>query len=327
MKRRMRTVSGARGTASPHDVAGDTSAAALVVASLIGIQAGGAVAKGLFSQVAVPGVVTLRLGVAALLLLALHRPPLAVLRERWTVVVPAGAVIYLHHLCFYEAIDRIPLGTATTIEFVGPFLLSLWLSDRWKHRAWACLALAGVVILCRPSLVTDWIGIGCAFVAAAAWAGYIVLARRLGERAPGQALALTIATAAVLSLPAGAAALAPHLGDPTVWGVGACVALMSSVLPYSLQLRALRGLSPRSFSVLLSLEPAVAAVVGVVLLHQALPLLQWAGIAAVVAASVGATRGPGDRSERRPALDESSGETAAASKDADDASSGLHRRR
>jgi inner membrane transporter RhtA len=184
--------------------------------------------------------------------------------------------------------------------------------------------LVGVVILCRPSLVTDSTGIACAFAAAAAWAGYIVLARRLGERAPGQALALTIAIA--LSLAAGGSALAPHLGSPSIWAVGACVAVLSSVLPYSLQLRALRGLSSRGFSVLLSLEPAVAVVVGVVLLNQTLPLLQWAGIAAVVAASVGATRDPA-RSERRRALDESPGDMAAACSDADGASTGPHRQR
>jgi inner membrane transporter RhtA len=302
--------------ASPRRVTGGTSAVTLVVASLLGIQAGGAVAKGLFSQVAVPGVVTLRLGVAALILLVAHRPTVAVFRERWTIIAPAGAVIYLHHLCFYEAIGRIPLGTATTIEFIGPFLLSLWFSDRWKFRAWACLALAGVVILCRPSIVTDRTGIACAVLAAAGWAGYIVLARRIGERVPGQALALTIATAAAISLPAGASALAPHVGNPAVWGTGACVAVLSSVLPYSLQLHALRSLAPRSFSVLLSLEPAVAAGVGVVLLHQGLSTLQWAGIAAVVVASMGATRGLVRRSGRaRRTAEVSSSDTAAESRE------------
>lgn len=261
----------------------------LVVASLFGLQGGGALATRLFAQVPVPGVVTLRLGIAALILLATHRPKLGLLRSRWPIVLPAGLVLYVHHLGFYQAIDRVPLGTATTIEFLGPFLLTMWFSETWRHRLWGCLALAGVVVLCRPAVVTDWVGIASAVAAGAAWASYILFARRLGDQAPGQTLALTISVGAAASLVAGGTALLPHLDDPTVLGVGLGVAVLSSVLPYTLQLHALRNLPPRAFSVLLSLEPAVAAAVGLAFLHQQLGSLQWGGIVTVVLASIGAT--------------------------------------
>jgi inner membrane transporter RhtA len=273
----------------PSRPSGNVPAALLVLASLFGIQAGGAVATGLFSQVGVSGAVSVRLGFAALILLAVHRPTFAFFRKAWNVVLPAGAVVYAHHVCFYEAIARLPLGTATTIEFLGPFVLGLCLSDRWGQRTWACSALLGVVLLCRPSVSTDTTGLACAVLAAAAWAAYIVLARRLGEHAPGQALAVTMGVGAVISLVAGGPALAPHLGSPVLWATGACVAVMSSVLPYSLQLRALRSLPAHTFSILLSLEPAVAATVGLVVLQQGLSVLQWFGVAAVVLASVGVT--------------------------------------
>lgn len=138
----------------------------------------------------------------------------------------------------------------------------------------------------QPTVVDDWVGIACASGAATAWGCYIVFARRLGRQTPGQALALTMCIGALASLPAGASAVLPHVTDPAVIAVGLCVATLSSVLPYSLQLHSLRYIPAHTFSVLLSLEPAVGAAVGLVFLDQRLGPLAWCGIAAVVVASV-----------------------------------------
>jgi inner membrane transporter RhtA len=212
-------------------------------------------------------------------------------RAQWKLYLSAGLVVCVHHLSFYEAISRIPLGTATTIEFIGPFVLTLRFSHAWHHRAWGCLAFAGVVVLCRPSPTTDWVAIASAAAAAASWATYIVFARSLTRQPRGQSLALTLTVAAAASFVLGGFTVVPQLADTRVIGLGVCVALLSSVAPYTLQLRALRDLTPQTFGVLLSLEPAVAALVGLVFLHQHLTWPQWFGVSAVVAASIGATRG------------------------------------
>jgi inner membrane transporter RhtA len=219
------------------------------------------------------------------------RPSITLWRAHWKLYLPAGLVVCVHHLAYYEAISRIPLGTATTIEFVGPFVLTLRFSHAWHQRAWGCLAFAGVVVLCRPNPTTDWVGIVSAAAAAASWATYIVFARALTRHSRGASLALTLTVAAAASFVLGGFRVVPQLGDTGVIGLGVCVALLSSVAPYTLQLRALRDLTPRTFGVLLSLEPAVAAAVGLVFLHQNLTWPQWLGVSAVMTASIGATRG------------------------------------
>jgi len=262
-------------------------ATGLVVAGLFGLQGGGALATTLYAAVGVPGVVTLRLSLAAAVLLAFCRPGLRLPLRRWLLVCCLGGLLCTHHLAFYGAIDRIQLGAATTIEFLGPFLLSLALSRRRRHAVWACVALAGVVAVTRPSLGADVLGLGLAAIAGAAWATYIALSGVLARHQdPGSGLALAMAFGALLSLPFGLPLLTGHLTDPAVLATGACVAVLSSVGPYTLQLRALRRLPPRVLSVLLSTEPAVAAAVGLVALGQELSWGQWLGIAAVVTASV-----------------------------------------
>jgi inner membrane transporter RhtA len=261
-----------------------------VVLSLLGLQGGAAVATTLLAEVGAAGVVTLRLGLAALVLAVLCRPSLRLTRRQWRVAASVGAVLCVHHLGFYAAVARVPLGTATTIEFLGPFAIALSFSRTRADLLWAFLALAGVVLVAAPTGATDRWGLVCAALAGGAWAGYILLARPLGRALPGgTGLTVAVGIGALLSLPVGLGTAGTALADPQVLLVGACVAVLSTVGPYLLQLLALRRLHPRGFSLLSSLEPAVAALVGLSLLGQRLDVAQWLGVLAVVTASAAAT--------------------------------------
>nr|WP_240896128.1 EamA family transporter [Kineococcus siccus] len=195
---------------------------------------------------------------------------------------------------FYLAIERIPLGVAVTCEFLGPLVLSAALTRRARDLVWVVLALLGVLTLGLGGDGAggdlDLLGVALALVAGAFWAGYVLLSARVGAALPGQSgLAVASVVAGVLVLPAGLAGAGADLLHPAVLGLGLVVALASSVVPYSLELVALRRLPERTFGVLLSLEPGIAALVGFLLLSQALPLPSVAAIAVVVVASAGST--------------------------------------
>jgi inner membrane transporter RhtA len=243
-------------------------------------------------------VVTLRLLIAAAVLIAVWRPGLRWDRTTWAVVVGAGTLLVVHHLSYYEAVDRLPLGAATTVEFTGPFLIAAIGSRRAAHLLWACLAAAGVVLLSASGPHLNAEGLGFAALAGCCWGGYILVAKRLTDRVPdGRGLALAVAWGALLSLPYGLAQAGTRLFAPATLVLAAAVAILSSVLPYSFQLEALRRLSPRIFGVLTSLEPAIGALIGLLLLDQHLTVPQWLGITAVALASIGATRS--DRGKQR----------------------------
>jgi inner membrane transporter RhtA len=246
------------------------------------------------------GVVGLRLGTAAVVLLAVWRPRLRSQRDHALLLVGVGLVLCVHHLSFYAAISRIPLGTATTIEFLGPFTVAVALSRGAAQLAWAVLALAGVVLVAGPSASSDAWGLAAAGLAAAAWGGYVLLARVLARTVPvGPGLASAVTVGALVAVPLGLLANGAGLLRPHVLLTGGCVALLSTVAPYLLQLHALRRLDPRAFGLLTSLEPAVAALLGLVLLAQRLTPGQWTGVAAVVAASASATLERDHRVRRR----------------------------
>ncbi|MEU5696404.1 EamA family transporter [Actinosynnema sp. NPDC020468] len=264
---------------------------ALVMLGIVSVQVGAAVAKQLFTHVGAMGTVTLRLALAAVVLLLVWRPSLRLDRRTWAVVAGFGLVLGAMNLCFYQAIVRIPLGAAVTIEFLGPLAVAVLGSRRWLDGLWALLAATGVVLLTRADGGLDLVGAGFALGAGACWAGYILLGAKLGSRtSDGRGLALAMAFGAVLVLPFGVAEAGSALLDPVVLIAGGAVALLSSVVPYSLELEALRRIPPRVFSILMSLEPAVAAVAGLVVLHEALRPAQWVAVCCVVLASVGATR-------------------------------------
>jgi inner membrane transporter RhtA len=246
------------------------------------------------------GVVGLRLGIAAVILLAVWRPRLREQRGHALLLVSVGLVLCVHHLGFYTAISRIPLGTATTLEFLGPFTVALALSRGGADLACAVLALAGVVLVAGPSASTDAWGLAAAMVAAAAWGSYVLLARVLARTLPvGPGLASAVTVGALVSVPLGLAVNGAGLLRPHVLLTGVGVALLSTVAPYLLQLHALRRLDPRAFGLLTSLEPAVAALLGLVLLGQRLTPGQWTGVAAVVVASASATLEREHRARRR----------------------------
>jgi inner membrane transporter RhtA len=196
------------------------------------------------------------------------------------------------NLSFYEAIARIPLGVAVTIEFLGPLAVALLGSRRLLDALWAVLAAGGVALLAEGSGRFSLVGVLFALGAGAMWACYILLTAKLGQQSVGGGgLAIAMAVGGILAAPIGVAEAGATLFHPSVLLAGLAVALLSSVVPYSVELEALRHIPPRVFGVLMSLEPAVAALCGLVVLGQLLGPAQWAAVCLVVAASIGATRG------------------------------------
>ncbi|HLL34451.1 MAG TPA: EamA family transporter [Streptomyces sp.] len=265
----------------------------LVLAGGISVQFGGALAVLLMPRAGALGVVALRLAVAAVVLLLVCRPRVrGYSRADWGTVVVFGVTMAGMNGLFYQAVDRIPLGPAVTLEVLGPLALSVIASRRAVNLVWAGLALAGVFLLGGGGFGDlDPVGAAFALGAGAMWAAYIVFSARTGRRFPqADGLALAMAVGAVLFLPLGIAEAGAKLLDPVTIGLGAAVALLSSVLPYTLELLALRRLPASTFAVLMSLEPAIAATAGFLLLDQALTHTQALAIALVVAASMGAVR-------------------------------------
>lgn len=274
---------------------------ALVLAGIVSVQIGAAAATRLFPVTGAAGAVCLRLVFAGAVLLAVWRPSLRIDRRALPVVLGYGAVLALMNLSFYQAIARIPLGMAVTIEFLGPLVVALAGSRRWRDPVWAVLAAGGVLLLTEAgSGPVAWTGVLLALAAGACWGCYILLSASLGERTSGGGgLALAMSFSGLLLLPIGVADAGAALLDPVALTAGFGVAMLSSVLPYSVELEALRRMPPKVFGVLMSLEPAVAAVAGLLVLGQGLQLGQWAGVGCVVAASAGSTRTAKNSAEPR----------------------------
>lgn len=266
---------------------------ALVVAGGLSVQFGSAVAVLLMPKAGALGVVTLRLAAAALVLLVVCRPKLrGHSRADWGTVVAFGLAMGAMNTLFYQAADRIPLGAAVTLEVLGPLALSVVASRRLVNVVWAGLALCGVLLLSGGGFDRlDPVGAAYALAAGAMWAAYIVFSARTGRRFPqADGLALAMVVAAVLSLPLGIMESGSKLLVPSTLGLGAAVALLSSVLPYTLELMALRRLPAPTFAILMSLEPAIAAAAGFLILDQALSTTDALAIALVIGASMGAVR-------------------------------------
>lgn len=266
---------------------------ALVVAGGLSVQFGAAIAVLLMPRAGALGVVTLRLAAAALVLLVVCRPRLrGHSRADWGTVAAFGVAMGAMNTLFYQAADRIPLGAAVTLEVLGPLALSVIASRRLVNVVWAGLALGGVVLLSGGGFDRlDPAGAAYALGAGAMWAAYIVFSARTGRRFPqADGLALAMVVAALLSLPLGIMDAGSRLLDPATIGLGAAVALLSSVLPYTLELIALRRLPAPTFAILMSLEPAIAALAGFLVLSQALSTTDALAIALVIGASMGAVR-------------------------------------
>jgi inner membrane transporter RhtA len=203
------------------------------------------------------------------------------------------------NICFYTALDRIPLGIAVTFEFVGPLAVALAASRRRLDLAWVGLAAAGILLLAGPAGSLDALGVALALVAGGFWGAYILLSARVGGSfSGGQGLALAMAVATALMIVPGVAVAGESLLSWHAVAIGAAVALLSSVIPYSFELEALRTIPVGVFGVLMSLEPAVAALAGLIAIDQGLNAAEVAGIALVVAASAGVLRRPGAAAPR-----------------------------
>jgi inner membrane transporter RhtA len=277
----------------------------LVLAGGVSVQFGGALAVTLMPRTGALGVVALRLLVAAVVLLLVCRPRLrGHSRADWGTVVVFGITMAAMNGLFYQAVARIPLGPAVTLEVLGPLALSVLASRRAINVVWAALALAGVFLLGGGGFSgLDPVGAAFALGAGAMWAAYIVFSARTGRRFPqADGLALAMAVGAVLFLPLGIAESGTKLLDPVTLGLGAAVALLSSVLPYTLELLALRRLPASTFAILMSLEPALAATAGFLILDQTLTAPEAAAIALVIAASMGAVRTQVGRGRGKAAL-------------------------
>lgn len=264
----------------------------LVVSSIVSVQVGAAVAKNLFGQIPPTSMVWLRLSTSAVIFLAVVRPSLrGRSRSDWLVVAGFGAVLLMMNWAIYQSFARIPLGIAVTIEFLGPLAVAVIGSRRARDLIWVALAALGVALLgvSRGSLTTA--GVLFALLAAAGWACYILLSAQTGARWPGlSGLALaSLVGAVVLAVPAVLEG-GRSLFQPGILALGLAVGLLSSVVPYSLELIALRRIPPRVFGILMSLEPAAAALAAMLLLREFLSGWQWLAMACVVVASVGATR-------------------------------------
>jgi inner membrane transporter RhtA len=266
----------------------------LVIGSIFSVQCGAALATTLFDRVGSGGAVFLRTALAGLVLLAVGRRDLRVLRgAQLRDVALFGVALAGMSLSFYAALDRLPLGVAVTLEFVGPLAVAIFGSRRRQDAAWALLAAAGILLLSDGfgGEEIDVGGVLLALLAAAFWAAYILQSARVGNSYPGLGgLAMAMAFAAVLVAPFGIAEGGSELLSASVLGVGLAVGLLSSAIPYALELEALRRLPNAVFGVLLSLEPAVAALVGFVALSQGLAPVEAVAIGLVVAASAGALR-------------------------------------
>lgn len=265
----------------------------LVLAGGVSVQFGGALAVTLIPRAGALGVVTLRLLVAAIVLMAVCRPKVrGHSRADWRTVVIFGLTMAAMNGLFYQSVARIPLGPAVTLEVLGPLVLSVLTSRRVLNLLWAGLALCGVFLLGGGGFSSlDPVGVAFALSAGAMWAAYIVFSARTGRRFPqADGLALAMVVAAVAFLPLGIAESGTRLINPTTVALGGAVAVMSSVLPYTLELLALRRLPAATFAILMSLEPAVAATAGFLVLDQALSATEALAIALVIAASMGAVR-------------------------------------
>jgi inner membrane transporter RhtA len=271
---------------------------ALILMGILSLQIGAGMAKHVFDKMPPSAMVLMRLLTSAIVLGFLARKALrGVVRDhsRRSLLVATGFGLSLALMNFsiYQSFSRIPLGMAVTIEFLGPLLISIVASRRPRDLLWAVLAGAGVVMLARGGGEVDPAGIAFALLAGACWAAYILLSASTGQRfsgTTGLALASIIGTFAIL--PMGVHAGGAALLDPQLLALGIGVGVLSSVIPYSLELEALRRMPARVFGILMSLEPAVAAMVGVVLLGEILTGRQWAAIVCVIVACAGATLGP-----------------------------------
>lgn len=266
-------------------------AVVLVLVAIASVQVGSSLAKDLYSVTTPLAVAWLRLAAAALILGLVARPRVRGRgRGEWAPVLAYGAAMAGMNVAFYLSIERIPIGMAVTVEFLGPLGVAVAASRRGRDLLWVALAAAGVVLLGFTPVQPNWFGVVLAALAGGLWAAYILLAGRVGRHWPG-VTGVTVATwvgALGLTVPLLLLAQAP-VASAHVWLRGALVGLLASVIPYGLEMVALRRIPPGVFGILMSLEPAAAALAALVILGESLHAVELAAMAFVITASIGAT--------------------------------------
>jgi inner membrane transporter RhtA len=266
-----------------------------VVLAMLTIQSGASIAKQLFPLIGPEGTTALRLGFSALVLWLVFRPwrSLPSGRRDWQAILTYGICLGGMNILFYMAIERIPLGIGVALEFTGPLAVALFSSRRKRDLLWVAFALAGILLLLpdmRGVDALDPLGVILALAAGACWAGYILFGKKTNTQASGGiTVALGMTVAAAFLVPIGAISQGMALLSWQVLPLGLLVGILSSALPYSLEMVALRNMTSQNFSVFMSLEPAIAAMAGFLLLSELLTLWQWLAIGLVIAASLGSS--------------------------------------
>jgi inner membrane transporter RhtA len=266
----------------------------VLIVAMFSFQASASIAEGLFGRIGPSGAAGLRLLTGAMMLAVVFRPwrnwPSG---RAWRPILAYGVSMGVMNHLFYNALARVPLGLAVALEFTGPLAVAMAGSRRAIDFLWVALAVGGLLLILRPGQGTtaalDPVGVALALGAGVCWALYIIFGQKAGDEHGMQSTALGMVIAALVGGPYGLIQAGAGLWSPQVLLVGAAIGFLGSAFPYALEMVALTRLPARTFGTLMSLEPAVGALAGVVLLHQALSLAQWLAIGAVVAASVGAT--------------------------------------
>jgi len=264
----------------------------LVVTGIVSLQFGAAIAKDLFILIPPTAMVWLRLITSAIVFLIMARPRLTGHSgPDWLIVLGFGVSLMTMNWAIYQSFARIPLGIAVTIEFLGPLTVAVIGSRRLTDLIWVLLAGGGVALLGVSRTTLNLAGVAFALLAAIGWACYILLSAQTGRRWPGlTGLAIASVVGAIALAPPAVVEAGSRLLDPTVLILGVAVGMLSSVIPYSFELTALRRIPPRVFSILMSLEPGAAALAAMIVLGEFLTPIQWLAMACVVIASIGATR-------------------------------------
>jgi inner membrane transporter RhtA len=263
-----------------------------VLFAIISVQSGAAIAKGLFPIIGASGTASLRIAISALILLAVYKPNLfKITSEQWKFVIPYGLSLGAMNLIFYLAIERIPIGLAVTLEFIGPLLVAVLGSKRIIDFLWVLLAAAGIILIAPWSNNgIDPVGVLFALLAGALWASYIVLGGKISKiMKGGEAVSTGMLFAALLIVPFGIIGNGLINLTPNLWGLGIALALLSSAIPFTLEMKALGQMPARTFSILMSLEPAAAAISGLLFLQEYLSVNEILAVIFVIIASVGAT--------------------------------------
>ncbi len=263
-----------------------------VLLAIISVQSGAAIAKTLFPSIGAAGTASLRIGISALILMAVYRPKLTKLtKEQWKFVIPYGLCLGAMNLVFYFAIERIPIGLAVTLEFIGPLMVAVLGSKRAVDFLWVLLAAAGIVLIAPwTTNGVDILGAALATLAGAFWAAYIVLGGKISQKMDGnEAVATGMLLAACLVVPFEIFGGGLEGLTPKFLGMGIALALLSSAIPFTLEMKALGRLPARTFSILMSLEPAAAAICAFIFLQEYLSFNEILAVVFVVAASAGST--------------------------------------